>query len=179
MEKLAEVWIKLRGEIPNSADSGNSASLARDDHPTRYFVALWERTHWIVASSVMMGLHPSQQASCSYEEIAEMYAEWFKYKLNRKRRSDTLRGLMTSISDGMFSAVMKVVDGVPAPDVDAEVYFEPSVPVYSLVNLSWIPGGADWSRAATEVDTVEPWRTWWLTDPASHPVQHLFPGPQC
>ncbi|GMF47838.1 unnamed protein product [Phytophthora fragariaefolia] len=136
MEKLAEVWIKLRGEIPNSADSGNSASLAWDDHPTRYFVALWERTHWIVESSVMMRLHPSQQTSSSNEEIAEVYAEWFKYKLNRKRRSDALRGLMTSISDGLFSAVMKVVDGVPAPDVDAEVYFEPSVPVYPLVTLS-------------------------------------------
>ncbi|GMG18096.1 unnamed protein product [Phytophthora fragariaefolia] len=155
MEKLAEVWIKLRGGIPNSADSGNSASLARDDHPTRYLVALWERTHWIVESSVMMGLHPSQQASSSYEEIAEMYAEWSKYKLNRKRRSDALRGLMTSISDNLFSAVMKVVDGVPAPDVDDEVYFEPSVPVYPLVNLSWIPSGADWIRAATKVDAVE------------------------
>ncbi|GMF24268.1 unnamed protein product [Phytophthora fragariaefolia] len=81
----------------------------------------------------------SQQASSSYEEIAEMYAEWFKYKLNRKRRSDALRGLMTSISDGLFSAVMKVVDGVPAPDVDAE-----------------------------------PWRTWWLTDPAIHPYNTCF-----
>ncbi|GMF27069.1 unnamed protein product [Phytophthora fragariaefolia] len=61
-----------------------------------------------------------------------------------------------------------------APDVDAEVYFEPSVPVYPLVNLSWIPGGADWSRAATEVDAVEPWRTWWLTDPTSHPYNTCF-----
>ncbi|GMF52173.1 unnamed protein product [Phytophthora fragariaefolia] len=174
MEKLAEVWIKLRGEIPNSAGSGNSASLARDDHPTRYFVALWERTHWIVESSVMMGLHPSQQASSSYEGIAEMYTEWSKYKLNRKRRSDALRDLMTTISDNLFSAVMKVVDGVPAPDVDAEVYFEPSEPVYPLANLSWIPGGADWSQAGTEVDAVEPWRTWWLTDPASHPYNTCF-----
>ncbi|GMF57259.1 unnamed protein product [Phytophthora fragariaefolia] len=174
MENLAEVWIKLRGEIPNSVGGENAASLARDDHPTRYFVALWERTHWIVESSVMMGLHPSQQASCSHEEIAEIYAEWFKYKLNRKRQSDALRGLMTLISDGLFPAVMDVVDGVPAPDVYVDVYFEPSVPVYALVNLSWIPGGADWSRAATEVDAVEPWRTWWLTDPAIHPYNTCF-----
>ncbi|GMG18242.1 unnamed protein product [Phytophthora fragariaefolia] len=132
MEKLAEVWIKLRDEKPNLADSGNSVSLAQDDHPTRYFVALWERTHWIDESSVMMGLHPSQQASSSYEEIAELYAEWSKYKLNRKRR------------------------------------------IYPLVNLSWIPGGADWSRAATDVDAVEPWRTWWLSDPASHPYNTCF-----
>ncbi|GMF61218.1 unnamed protein product [Phytophthora fragariaefolia] len=103
-----------------------------------------------------------------------MYAEWSKYKLNRKRRSDALRGLMTTISDNMYSAVMKVVDGVPAPDVDAEVYFEPSVPVYPLVNLSWIPGGADWSQAATEVDAVEPWRTGWLTDPVRHPYNTCF-----
>ncbi|GMF36318.1 unnamed protein product [Phytophthora fragariaefolia] len=122
----------------------------------------------------MMGLHLSQQASCLYEEIAEMYAEWFKYKLNRKRRSDALRGLMTSISDDLFSAVMNVVDGVSAPDVDTEVYFEPAVPVYPLVNLSWIPGGADWSRATTEADAVEPWRTWCLTDPASHPYNTCF-----
>ncbi|GMF48256.1 unnamed protein product [Phytophthora fragariaefolia] len=157
MAKLVEVWIKLRGEIPSSAEKENSASLAQDDHPTRYFVALWERTHWIVESSVMTGLHSSQQACHSYEEIAEMYAEWFKYKLNRKRRSDALRGHMTSVSDDLFSAVMKMVDGMPAPGVAVELYFEPSVPVYPLVNLSWIPGGADWRPAAPEVDAVEPW----------------------
>ncbi|GMF47198.1 unnamed protein product [Phytophthora fragariaefolia] len=78
MERLAELWVKLRREISNPTKPGNSASLARDDHPTRYFVALWERTHWVVESSVMMGLHPSQQASCSYEEIADMYTEWFQ-----------------------------------------------------------------------------------------------------
>ncbi|GMG17010.1 unnamed protein product [Phytophthora fragariaefolia] len=166
--------IKLRGEIPSPTKPGNSTSLARDDHPTRYFVALWERTHWDVESSVMMGLHPSQQASRSYEEIADMYAEWFQYKLCRKRRSDALRSLMATISDDLYSAVVKSIGGVPAPDVDAELYFEPSVPVYLLVNLSWIPGRSDWCQAVSEVDSTESWRTWWLTDPARHPYNACF-----
>ncbi|GMF49034.1 unnamed protein product [Phytophthora fragariaefolia] len=174
MERLAELWAKLRGEIPSPTKPGNSASLARDDHPIRYFVALWERTHWVVESSVMMGLHPSWQASRSYEEIADMYTEWFRYKLCRKRRSDALRSLMATISDDLYSAVVKSIGGVPAPDVDAELYFEPSVPVYPLVNLSWIPGGSDWCKAVSEVDSAVPWRTGWLTDPARHPYNACF-----
>ncbi|GMF47822.1 unnamed protein product [Phytophthora fragariaefolia] len=131
MERLAELWVKLRGGIPSPTKPGNSASLARGDHPTRYyFVALWECNHWVVESSVMMGLHPSQQASSSYEEIADMYAKWFQYKL--------------------------------------------CLPVYPLVNLSWIPGGSDWCQAVSEVDGAEPWRTWWLTDPARHPYNACF-----
>ncbi|GMF33092.1 unnamed protein product [Phytophthora fragariaefolia] len=174
MERLAGLWVKLRGGIPSPTKPGNSASLARDDHPTRYFVALWERTHWVVESSVMMGLHPSPQASRPYEEIADMYAEWFQYKLCRKRRSEALRSLMATISDDLYSAVVKSIGGVPAPDVDAELYFEPSVPVYPLVNLSWIPGGCDWCQAVSEVDSAEPWRTWWLTVPARHPYNACF-----
>ncbi|GMF47903.1 unnamed protein product [Phytophthora fragariaefolia] len=158
MKRLAELWVKLGGETPSPTKPGNSASLARDDHPTRYFVALWERTHWVVESSVMMGLHPSRQASRSYEEIADMNTEWFRYKLCRKRRSGALRSLMATISDDLYSAVVKSIDGVPAPDVDAELYFEPSVPMYPLVNLSWIPGGSDWCQAVSEVDSAEPWR---------------------
>ncbi|GMF47921.1 unnamed protein product [Phytophthora fragariaefolia] len=174
MDSLAELWVKLRGEIPSPTKPGNSASLARDDHPTRSFVALWERTHWVVESSVMMGLHPSRQGSRSYEEIADMYTEWFRYKLCRKRRSDALRSLMATISDDLYSAVVKSIGGVPAPDVDAELYFEPSVPLNPLVNLSWIPGGSDWCQAVSEVDSPEPWSTWWLTDPARYPYNACF-----
>ncbi|GMF59215.1 unnamed protein product [Phytophthora fragariaefolia] len=122
----------------------------------------------------MMGPHPSQQASRSYEEIADMYTEWFRYKLCRKRRNDTPRSLMATISDDLYSAVVKSIGGVPVPDVDAELYFEPSVPVYPLVNLSWIPGGSDWCQAVSEVDSAEPWRTWWLTDPGRHPYNACF-----
>ncbi|GMF27861.1 unnamed protein product [Phytophthora fragariaefolia] len=174
MERLPELSVKLRGEIPSPTNPGNSASLARDDHPTRYFVALWEQTHWVVESSVMIGLHLSQQASRSYEEIADIHTGVFQYKLCRKRRSDALRSLMVTVSDDLYSAVIKSVGGVPAPDVDTKLYFEPSVPVYPLGNLSWIPCGSDWCQAVSEVDSAEPWRTWWLTDPALHPYNACF-----
>ncbi|GMF23362.1 unnamed protein product [Phytophthora fragariaefolia] len=65
MERLAELWVKLRGAIPSPTKLGNSVTLVRDDHPTRYFVALWERTHLVVEAGVMMSLHPSQQGSRS------------------------------------------------------------------------------------------------------------------
>ncbi|KAE8983798.1 hypothetical protein PR002_g23145 [Phytophthora rubi] len=41
VEKLADVFVKIRGEIPDSA--GGVPNSARDDHPTRFFIALWPR----------------------------------------------------------------------------------------------------------------------------------------
>ncbi|GMF40592.1 unnamed protein product [Phytophthora fragariaefolia] len=95
--------------ISSPTKPGNWASLARDEHPTRYFVAFWERTHWVVESGVMMGLHPSQQASHSYEEIADMHVECFQYMLSRKRRSDALRSLMVTVSDDLYLAVVNTI----------------------------------------------------------------------
>ncbi|EGZ29723.1 hypothetical protein PHYSODRAFT_323209 [Phytophthora sojae] len=51
MERLAEVFVKIRGEAPNSA--------CVKEGPTKFFVALFERCHWMVESSVLMGLHPA------------------------------------------------------------------------------------------------------------------------
>ncbi|GMF49806.1 unnamed protein product [Phytophthora fragariaefolia] len=61
------------------------------------------------------------------------------------------------------------LDSSFAGDFQGVVQYLSSVPVYPLVNLSWIPGGSDWCQAMSEVDSAEPWRTWWLTDPARHP----------
>ncbi|KAE9043817.1 hypothetical protein PR002_g3128 [Phytophthora rubi] len=172
MEKLAEVFVKIRGEIPDSA--GGAPSSTRDDHPTQFFVALYERGHWLVESSVMMGLHPAYHEGSTYDEVAELHALWLQYRLARKRRSDALRALMTFLTEDLYSAVMKKLNGLAAPEADAELFFEPSVPFYPLVNLSWIPSGKDWCDAAESVDRFETWRTWWLTDPAEHPFNTCF-----
>ncbi|KAE9177658.1 hypothetical protein PF004_g25712 [Phytophthora fragariae] len=172
VEKLAEVFVKIRGEIPDSA--GGAPSSARDDHPTRFFVALYERGHWLVESSVMMGLHPAYHEGSTYDEVAELHALWLQYRLVRKRRSDALRALMTFLTEDLYSAAMKNLNGLAAPKVDAELFFEPSVPFYPLVNLSWIPPGKDWCGAADSVDRFETWRTWWLIDPAEHPFNTCF-----
>ncbi|KAE9270557.1 hypothetical protein PR003_g30778, partial [Phytophthora rubi] len=79
------------------------------------------------------------------------------YRLARKRRSDALRALMTFLTEDLYSAVMKNLNGLAAPEVDAELFFEPSVPFYPLVNLSWIPSDKDWCGAADSVDRFETW----------------------
>ncbi|KAE8893576.1 hypothetical protein PF001_g16235 [Phytophthora fragariae] len=172
VEKLAEVFVKIRGEIPDSA--GGASSSTRDDHPTRFFVALYERSHWLVESSVMMGLHPAYHDGRTYDEVAEMHALWTQYRPARKRRSDALRALMSFLTDDLSSAVMKKLNGLAAPEADAELFFEPSVPFYTLLNLSWIPSDKDWCGAAESVNRFEAWRTWWLTDPAEHPFNTCF-----
>ncbi|KAE8908038.1 hypothetical protein PF010_g22308 [Phytophthora fragariae] len=172
VEKLAEVFVKIRGEIPDSA--GGVSNSTRDDHPTRFFVALYERGHWLVESSVMMGLHQAYHEGSTYDEVAELHTFWLQYRLARKRRSDALRALMTVLTEDLYSAVMKMLNGLAAPEADAELFFEPSVPFYPLVNLSWIPSGKDWCDAAASVDRFETWRTWWLTDPAEHPYNICF-----
>ncbi|KAE9008247.1 hypothetical protein PR001_g16755 [Phytophthora rubi] len=172
VEKLAEVFVKIRGEIPDSA--GGASSSTRDDHPTRFFVALYERSHRLVESSVMMGLHPAYHDGRTYDEVAEMHALWTQYRPARKRRSDALRALMSFLTDDLSSAVMKKLNGLAAPEADAELFFEPSVPFYTLLNLSWIPSGKDWCGAAESVNRFEAWRTWWLTDPAEHPFNTCF-----
>ncbi|EGZ10225.1 hypothetical protein PHYSODRAFT_338893, partial [Phytophthora sojae] len=166
MERLAEVFVKIRGEAPNSA--------CDKEGPTKFFVALFERCHWMVESSVLMGLHPAFHTGLPYHVIAEMYDTWVLYKLARKRRRDALRSLMTILPDDLFTAVMKLLGGLAAPEADAELFFEPSVPLYPLVNLAWIPAGRDWCAEAESVDDSEPWRAWWLSDPATHPYNTCF-----
>ncbi|KAE9268911.1 hypothetical protein PR003_g31297, partial [Phytophthora rubi] len=172
LEKIADVFVKIRGEMPDSVGTGSSST--RDDHPTRFFVALYERGHWLVESSVMMGLHPAYHEGLTYDQVAEMHALWVQYRLARKRRSDALRALMSFLTDDLYSAVMKNLNGLAAPEADAELFFEPPVPFYPLVNLSWIPSGRDWCGSAESVDRFEQWRTWWLTDPAEHPFNTCF-----
>ncbi|EGZ29319.1 hypothetical protein PHYSODRAFT_322855 [Phytophthora sojae] len=166
MERLAEVFVKIRGEAPNS--------VCDKEGPTKFFVALFERCHWMVESSVLMGLHPPFHTGLPYHVIAEMYDTWVLYKLARKRRGDALRSLMTILPDDLFTAVMKLFGGLAAPEIDAELFFEPSVPLYPLVNLAWIPAGRDWFAEAKSIDDSEPWRAWLLTDPATHPYNTCF-----
>ncbi|KAE9354704.1 hypothetical protein PR003_g3229 [Phytophthora rubi] len=76
----------------------------------------------------MMGLHPAYHEGLTYDELAEMHAFWVQYRLARKRRSDALRALLSFLTDDLYSAVMNTLNGLAAPEADAELFFEPSVP---------------------------------------------------
>ncbi|POM58432.1 Hypothetical protein PHPALM_36918 [Phytophthora palmivora] len=171
MEILGDLWVRLRGDLP-SGDPRSAADLAKF---TRHFVAICERTHWLVEASVLIGLHPSLDPSIFHEELAEIHGVWTQYRLERKRRVDGLRALIATASDGLYSAVTSwSADGTPTPLADAQLYFDPSVPLYPLANLPWVPDSALWSEEVLAVDHHEPWRAWWLLDPARHPFNTCF-----
>ncbi|KAG6613059.1 Zinc finger FYVE domain-containing protein 16 [Phytophthora cinnamomi] len=89
-----------------------------------------------------------ENVGSTYEEIAESYGLWILYKAPRKRRSDALRSWMTILPDELHSAVMKELGRLAAPEVDAKLFFEPSVLLNPLVNLSWVDSDKGWCLAA-------------------------------
>ncbi|KAE9069142.1 hypothetical protein PF006_g29641 [Phytophthora fragariae] len=115
----------------------------------KIFIALYERMHWVVDSS---------------------------YSHERKRRSDALRPVLNELYGTLYQA-SKVVDsanGQPAPGLDPELYFDPSVAFAPPANLPWVPASADWCAASSLIDWDEPWRAWWLRQPALHPYNECF-----
>ncbi|GMF56504.1 unnamed protein product [Phytophthora fragariaefolia] len=73
-------WLKCRGDRQEMA---------------KVFVALYERMHWLVDSSVVLGLHPDLNPTSSADELTLAYQLWQKYSHERKRRSDALRSVLT------------------------------------------------------------------------------------
>ncbi|KAG3232088.1 hypothetical protein PI124_g22822 [Phytophthora idaei] len=103
MEVLGDMWVKMRDERPSVAsNSATSKTAPHDDQSTRFLVALYERRHWLVKSSVLMGLHPDLNPSTTPEELIEMFDLWTRYKLARKRQSDALRSLVVSSYDNLY-----------------------------------------------------------------------------
>ncbi|POM80518.1 Hypothetical protein PHPALM_1640 [Phytophthora palmivora] len=172
METLGDLWVRLRGDLPASGSPNSAADLVSH---TRFFVAMCERTHWLVEASVLIGLHPAFDPRIPPDELITVYNVWTQYRIERKRRGDALRGLMAAASDELYSAVTaQSSGGLPTPRVDSELYFDPSVPLYPLVNLPWVPDSALWSEEVLAVDHHEPWRAWWLLNPARHPFNTCF-----
>ncbi|GMF39403.1 unnamed protein product [Phytophthora fragariaefolia] len=144
VEIVAECWLKCRGDRQEMA---------------KVFVALYERMHSLVDSSVVLGLHPDLNPTSSADELALAYQLWQKYSHERKRRSDALRSVLTELYGTLYKAVTEfdATSNTPAPQLDSELYFDPSVPFAPPANLPWFPTSADWCEAAVDVDVGEPW----------------------
>ncbi|KAG3092222.1 hypothetical protein PI125_g17220 [Phytophthora idaei] len=84
MDVLGEMWVKMRGERPSAAANlATPKTGACDDQLTRLIVVLYERRHWLVESSVLMGIHPALNPSATPEELTEMFDVWTP---SRRRR---------------------------------------------------------------------------------------------
>ncbi|GMF53939.1 unnamed protein product [Phytophthora fragariaefolia] len=129
VEIVAECWLKYRGDRQGMA---------------KVLVALYERMHWLVDSSVVLGLQPDLNPTSSADELALAYPLWQNGEQH------------------------------PAPQLDSELYFDPSVPFAPPANLPWFPTSADWCEAVADIDVGEPWLAWWLRVPELHPYNMYF-----
>ncbi|GMF60233.1 unnamed protein product [Phytophthora fragariaefolia] len=104
VEVVAECWLKCRGDRQEMA---------------KVFVALYERMHWLVDSSVVLGLHPDLNPTSSADELALAYQLWQKYSHERKRRSDALRSVLTELYGALYKAVTEfdAASNTPAPQL--------------------------------------------------------------
>ncbi|KAE9181083.1 hypothetical protein PF005_g23017 [Phytophthora fragariae] len=139
VENVAERWRKCRGERPDLM---------------KIFIALYERMHWVVDSSVILSLHPDLNPGRTPAELALALQLWQQYSHERKRRSDALRPVLNELYGTLYQA-SKAVDS--AND--------------SLLRI-WIQSCT--SIPSALIDWDEPWRAWWLRQPVLHPYNECF-----
>ncbi|GMF49792.1 unnamed protein product [Phytophthora fragariaefolia] len=142
LEVLSHEWCKSRGFV-------------REDIP----LALWERMHWIVESSVNVWLAEAFLASERTSRIDYEFTTLWKllkdYLLGRKQWSDLLRLTVKVLGDAVVGAANHKIDGLPAPLVDTEVCFDPAIPFCPPVNLPWFSRKADWiAEAGADLEMV-------------------------
>ncbi|GMF22834.1 unnamed protein product [Phytophthora fragariaefolia] len=130
LEVLSYEWCTSRGVV-------------RED----ILLALWERMHWIVESSVNVRLAEAFLASERTSRIDYEFTSLWKslkgYFLGQKQRSDLLRLTVKVLGDAVVGAANHKIDGLPAPLVNTEVCFDPAIPFCPPVNLPWFPRTAD------------------------------------
>ncbi|GMF22942.1 unnamed protein product [Phytophthora fragariaefolia] len=106
----------------------NSRGVVRED----ILLALWERMHWIVKSSVNVWLAEaflaSERTSRIDYEFTALWESLKDYLMGRKQWSDLLRLTVKVLGDAVVGAVNNKIDGLPAPLVDTEVCFDPAIP---------------------------------------------------
>ncbi|GMF27704.1 unnamed protein product [Phytophthora fragariaefolia] len=114
----------------------------------KVFVALYECMHWLVDSSVVLGLNPGLNPTSSADELTLAYQLWQKYSLERNRRSDALRSALTELYGTLYKAVTELDAASNTP--------------------------RHWCEVAVDIDVGEPWRAWCLRVPELHPYNVYF-----
>ena len=122
-----------------------------------------------------MGIYPDFDSSTrSTVDVGILVALWEESSAARKRRRYFLRLAVMSLNNVPNEVVSARIPDGPAPALDTEVYFDPSVPHYPLQSHAWVPSSPDWFAELGGLDSAEPWRVWWITRPAEHPYNTCF-----
>ncbi|OWY95793.1 hypothetical protein PHMEG_00034116 [Phytophthora megakarya] len=62
----------------------------------------------------------------------------------------------------------------PDATLPIKTLLDPTLPFYTVENLMWVPGSADWCAEAALVDKLEPCRVDWLTFPEQYPYNTVY-----
>ncbi|OWY93091.1 hypothetical protein PHMEG_00037640, partial [Phytophthora megakarya] len=94
---------------------------------------------------------------------------WRDYNIDRVKRNDRLRTKYPYICWKGSLEAPPPVDGMIS-----EFLFEPTMPLYGMEYLTWIPKTPMWLKEVAELDAREPWRNYWLDCPEKHPYNTTF-----
>ncbi|GMF49699.1 unnamed protein product [Phytophthora fragariaefolia] len=170
VSQRAPVPLQLRGYWRMFRGFGNEADAAMG-------FALWERDDWVPTRAVEASFEVAYRAiEDSFDEASRPALRssvdaandrWLAYVRERAQRSDRLRQkLICTLWEWCLS------DGFP--DVETELMFEPSMPGFSLEQLTWTPKTADWVSELSALEERESWRNGWTEVPAQHPYNTTF-----
>ncbi|KAJ8535340.1 hypothetical protein ON010_g13398 [Phytophthora cinnamomi] len=117
------------------------------------------------------GLHPDLNPGHPIAELALCFQLWQQYSNERKHRGDALRPILVDLYGTLDKAAVAfdATDNQPAPDLDPELTSTLRSQFARPANLPWFPEKPDWALESVDIDQEEPWRAWWLLDPATHP----------
>ncbi|KAG6615446.1 uncharacterized protein IUM83_05059 [Phytophthora cinnamomi] len=161
VEIVAECWLKSRGDRPDFVKVFIVSTSACTGSWTQV-------SFWVYIADLNLGRPIAELALC--------FQLWQQYSHERKRRGDALRPILAELYGTLHKAAVAFdpTDNEPVPDLDPELYFDPSVPFAPPAKLPWFPEKTDWALGSVDIDHEEPWRTWWPHDPATHPYIECF-----
>ncbi|OWY95995.1 hypothetical protein PHMEG_00033854, partial [Phytophthora megakarya] len=142
----------------------------------------WESDHWIPPRAVELFLTMAFETvrlnthNLNRLEILEIKAmlaavdeAWRDYNIRRVKRNDRLRTKYPYICWKWSLESPPPVDGMIP-----EFLFEPTMPLYGMEYLTWIPKTPMWLKEVADLDAREPWRNYWLDCPEKHPYNTTF-----
>ncbi|OWY96296.1 hypothetical protein PHMEG_00033468, partial [Phytophthora megakarya] len=175
-------WRKAMDLWPEHACCFNTTDFQLDSHisqradyPER-LCGVWRRLRGygnekqaVMSFAIYVCKHLVSPEAFSYPEehrkfklaLERLKKAWFKYNKERAERADNLR---TFLPGRMWPWCV-------GPDVSLpiETLLDPTLPFYTIKNLMWVPGSADWCAEDALVDKPEPYRVDRLTFPEQHP----------
>ncbi|OWY97929.1 hypothetical protein PHMEG_00031424 [Phytophthora megakarya] len=175
LSQRAPPGLRYRGYLRNFRGAGHKKD-------PEFGFSQWKRDHWIppraVELFITMAFTTLRLNTSNFDrlEILEIKAmlgavddAWRDYNIDRVKRNDRLRTKYPYICWKWSLESPPPVDGMIL-----KFLFEPTMPLYGMEYLTWIPKTPMWLKEVAELDAREPWHNDWLDCPEKHPYNTTF-----